>query len=316
MIPKAGDVGVVVGRFQVHRLHAAHQSLIQSVADTHKQVIVVLGVSRTRVTTTNPLDFESRKRLILDSFPDHKITVLYIPDEQSDDVWSRRFDALIENATSPAQAVTLFGGRDSFVSRYRGRYATQVLEPQVYVSGTELRKGISREVRGSEDFRAGVIWAAANGWPVVHPAVDVAVYRYASVQLSEQAPPAQRDWLLVRKETEGGWRLPGGFAQPSDVSWEAAACRELLEETGVEVSEPRYAGSHRVDDWRYRHEENKIVTTLFVAMHKFGGPQPADDVAEARWFPEANLLGGNAGFVMAEHMPLVAKAIAAMGGSK
>ena len=326
MIPKTGDVGVIVGRFQVHRLHEAHVALIRSVLDSHRQLIVVLGLSRARVTTSNPLDFESRKRMILDTFKDDadRISVFYVNDESSDYVWSNRLDGLIEGGTSPAQKIVLYGGRDSFVNRYNGVYKTEILEPQVFASGTELRKGISREVRGTEDFRAGVIWATANGYPRVYPTVDIAVYRgnkqtccehgsdyhyddpiascYAAGCKCKNLVLSPLEWLVVRKSGESGWRFPGGFAQPSDGAWEQSARRELMEETGVEASTFRYAGSLRVDDWRYRNEDDKIVTTLFVAEHMFGGPKPSDDVAEARWAAEANL---DAQSIVAEHLPLL-----------
>lgn len=303
MIPKAGDVGVIVGRFQVHRLHEAHVALIRSVLDSHRQLIVVLGLSRARVTTANPLDFESRKRMILDTFrvDAHRISVFYINDEPSDDVWSARLDGLIEGGVSTAQKVVLYGGRDSFVARYKGAFKTEILEPDVFASGTELRKGISREVRGTEDFRAGVIWATANGYPRVYPTVDIAVYR-GGYKADAEMPASVLEWLVVRKSGESGWRFPGGFAQPSDGTWEQSARRELMEETGVEASVFRYAGSLRVDDWRYRNEDDKIVTTLFVAEYMFGGPKPSDDVAEARWASDVSL---DAQSIVAEHLPLL-----------
>jgi bifunctional NMN adenylyltransferase/nudix hydrolase len=44
-------------------------------------------------------------------------------------------------------------------------------------------------------------------------------------------------------------------------------------------------GSYLVDDWRYRHEIDKIMTTVFVAYYMFGAIQPDDDIEELRWFP-------------------------------
>ncbi len=297
MIPKAGDVGVVVGRFQVHELHAAHVELITSVTKSHKHTIVVLGLSQARGTTLNPLDFEARRQMILAGFP--QATVLYIKDEQDDAVWSRKLDALLEDTVSLAQTVTLYGGRDSFIARYCGRHTTQELEPDAYVSGTELRKTISKSVRGTPDFRAGVIWASANGFPRTFPAVDIAVYRRGTVM----------EWLLVRKPGEALWRFPGGFVQPSDDSYELAAKRELAEETGIEVGEMTYVTSHRVDDWRYRGEADKIMTTLYAAEHTFGAPKPADDVAEAGWVGQLNLFA-----LVPEHRPLLAPLVKWVAG--
>jgi bifunctional NMN adenylyltransferase/nudix hydrolase len=63
------DVGVIVGRFQVPELHDAHKDLIETVCDKHDKVIIFLGLSPLMVTRENPLDFESRKQMILESSP-------------------------------------------------------------------------------------------------------------------------------------------------------------------------------------------------------------------------------------------------------
>lgn len=269
MIPKPSDVGVLVGRWQVHQLHEAHLSLIRSVYDTHPTTIAVIGLSPARLSVRNPLDFEARKQMLLASFP--KLTVLYIKDERSDAVWSAKLDALIEDVVPPHRSVRLYGGRDSFVQHYFGRYPVMELDPPIYVSGTELRKTIHRSVKASEDFRAGVIWATANGYPKVFPTVDIAVRR------------ADGALLLVKKEHEEGWRFPGGFVQPTDVSYEMAARREVQEETGVAIDGLRYVTTQQIDDWRYRNEDDKIVTTLYEATYISGAVQPADDVSKAAW---------------------------------
>lgn len=344
MMPKAGDVGVIVGRFQVHRLHDAHRSLIQSVLDSHHKTIVVLGLAHARGTVSNPLDFEARKAMLFEAFhfAADRLTVLYIVDDRDDVHWSQRLDAIVEATTTPTQKVTMFGGRDSFIARYHGRYPTQVLEPESYVSGTELRRSITRAVRTTEDFRAGVIWASANRYPPTHPTVDVCVFRGGHVEREvclgcgqptelrdcgcpagtgyQRVPPSALEILLVRKPSEQQWRFSGGFYDPTkDQSWEAAGKREVAEETGVEVGDLHYAGSFQVDDWRYRNESEKIVTTLFVGEHVFGGPKPADDVAEARWFtvgPKGeHPLPGEIKFdaVVPEHQPLLRRALVKIG---
>lgn len=311
-MPKTSDVGVIVGRFQVHRLHDAHRALIQQVYDTHRQTLIVLGLSPVRVTARNPLDFEARKQLLLDAFP--KATVFYLRDERDDAEWSRKLDALVRDYLSPSQTVTFYGGRDSFIEHYTGVFPTDVLEPEVYASGTELRKGISKAVKGSEDFRAGVIWASSNGWPRVFPTVDVAIYRIVNpgAQRVDDAgghalsPGEYKEWLLVRKPAETLWRFPGGFVDPTDNGLEAAAKREVYEETGLEVGPLQYVASLRVDDWRYRDEADKIITTLFAAPYVFGAVRPADDVAEAKWF-EFRPAPGKALAVpiVPEHAPLL-----------
>ena len=46
-----------------------------------------------------------------------------------------------------------------------------------------------------------------------------------------------------------------------------------------------YEKSFRVNDWRYRNEDDKIITTLFTTEYVGGDPVGSDDIAEVKWFP-------------------------------
>lgn len=266
------DVGVIIGRFQIHELHKAHKALIEAVRSRHDKVIIFLGLSPLKVTDRNPLDFEARKQMILEQYPE--INVLYIKDVNNDEIWSKRLDEMISDLISPAQTVVLYGGRDSFINHYSGRYPTVEFEQDVWISASEERKGISRKsVKASPDFRAGVVWAASNRFPVCYPTVDIAIFNEDQTKI-----------LLARKPYETGWRFVGGFADPADDSYENSAIREVAEETGLEITPPIYIGSCKIDDWRYRSEADKIKTLLFAARQVFGRPTPMDDIAELRWF--------------------------------
>lgn len=281
------DVGVIVGRFQVAELHEGHKNLIQGVIDDHEKVVIFLGLSPCRVTRQNPLDFESRKQMILDEFPE--VIVLYAKDVPSDDAWSKRLDEQISDVVGPTSTVTLYGGRESFIDHYTGRYQTCEIEQDVYVSGTSERKKVSVKTKASGDFRAGVIWAAYNQYPKAIPTVDVIIW------------DANKRLLMARKPDEALYRFIGGFAQGHE-TYEQSARREVSEEAHIEISDPKYVGSHVVDDWRYRRELDGIVTVLFEATHVFGRPTPDDDICELRWF-HADEISEND--LVVEHRPLL-----------
>lgn len=292
------DVGVIVGRFQVPDLHAAHEELIQHVCDQHDKVIIFLGLSPLMVTQENPLDFESRKQMLLAKFP--QVNVLYIKDQGSDAVWSHRLDEMIEDVTTPAQTVVLYGGRDSFIKHYtpHGKYPTRELVQDTFISGNEIRKAVSRKsVKASADFRAGVVWAAFSRFPTVYTAVDVAIFNEDGDKI-----------LLGRKTHEDKYRLPGGFADPKSVSFEQDARREVMEEMNVEISDPVYLTSMNVDDWRYKREVDKIRSMLFIAKYQSGRPQAGDDLAEVKWVSIANL-GYVMDIIMPTHRPLIEAAL-------
>lgn len=273
------DTAVIVGRFQVHELHSAHKSLIQSVCDEHDKVIVFLGLARNMNTKNNPLDFESRKQMIQAEFPN--VIVAYIKDVDDDVLWSKNLDAQIADLVSPTQSVVLYGSRGSFLELYHGKYPTLELEPESYVSGTDVRNKLARSVKASPDFRAGVIWASANRFPTVFTTVDVAIFDQTYENI-----------LLGRKPDEEKFRLIGGFSDTRDKCFEAAASRELGEETSMYTlggeSDFTYLGSFQIDDWRYRNEVDKITTILY-AVRPIGGPKPGDDICELRWFDLSKL---------------------------
>lgn len=283
------DVGVIIGRFQVPDLHEAHIDLIQSVIDRHPKVIIFLGLSPCKTTYNNPLDFESRKQMILQLFPD--INVLYIKDESSDEVWSKKLDSQIEDLLGANQTAILYGSRDSFISHYYGNFKVIELESDRVVSGTELRREASNKVKASPDFRHGVIWGVNNQYPSCLSTVDVAIVDTVALRV-----------LLARKPGEKLYRFVGGFSSPNSVSYEADAKREACEETSLEVGEPEYVGSTLIDEWRYRNERNKIKTMFFVAKYIFGSPKAQDDISEVRWF-DLKTLGEED--IVVEHRPLL-----------
>jgi len=269
------DTAVIVGRFQVDELHSGHVELIQSVCDEHEKVIIFLGLSPVVNTKNNPLDFEARKQMLLDRFPD--VNVLYIKDVDSDELWSKTLDKQIGDLVSPNHTVVLYGSRGSFIEPYTGKYPTIELEPESYISGTDIRNRLSKSVKASPDFRAGVIWAAANRFPTVFTTVDVAIFNDDYTKI-----------LLGRKETEEKFRLIGGFSDVRDESFEHSAAREMQEETGLStsggVSDFEYLGSFNIDDWRYRGEVDGIRTILYAVRPMTGGARPGDDIYELRWF--------------------------------
>jgi bifunctional NMN adenylyltransferase/nudix hydrolase len=291
-VEQEADVGVVIGRFQTHELTAGHIELLTEVEKRHPKVIVLLGLSPLMVTTRNPLDFESRKQMIAEQFPD--FTILYVKDIPGNDrAWSESLDQIVGDNLTPTQSAMLYGSRDSFVPSYVGRYPTRELEATTYVSASEVRKQLRRKVKPSGDWRAGVVWASANQFPKAITTVDVAVFNDDWTQL-----------LLARKKHEELYRFIGGFSTPESACFEADARREVQEEAQIEITDPQYVGSCRVDDLRYRGEADQIKTLLFKAKLLYGRPSPADDIVECRWF-EWDLIRLDNVSIVPTHRPLM-----------
>jgi bifunctional NMN adenylyltransferase/nudix hydrolase len=209
--------------------------------------------------------------MLLAKYPD--ITVLYLKDTYDDVIWSNCLDRMIKDIIGPNDKPYLYGSRDSFIKYYSGKYECIELEQNVFVSGTDVRKAISKQVKASSDFRTGVIWAVGNQYPKCISTVDICLYKkdnQGNVKI-----------LLGKRDTEPKYRFIGGFVPPGE-TYEQTAIRETKEETDLDIEDPKYLKSFVIDDWRYRKEADKITTSLFLAKAS-SNPKPGDDIDELRW---------------------------------
>ncbi|MBP9668935.1 MAG: NUDIX domain-containing protein [Candidatus Pacebacteria bacterium] len=288
-MPKSKQkLSVVIGRFQVPRLHEGHLHLLEMAARNGHALLVVLGSRRALPTQRNPLSFAMRKAMVLAEYP--HATVLEHFDHPSDSVWSTALDALIQSAF-PGHSPTLFGSRDSFIPHYRGAFKTKLVKEVPHKNGTALREHIAHTEQTSEDFRRGVIHTHTTRLPIPYPAIDVAVLA-----------PVRRQILLGEKKADAGKRrFIGGFFDPSqDESMEHAAKRETREEApSIEVCGFDYIGSRVIDDWRYRDASDKIVSSLFATTYVFGATNAGDDLDALHWVNYADLLD----VLTPEHLP-------------
>lgn len=110
--------------------------------------------------------------------------------------------------------------------------------------------------------------------------------------------------LVVRRGEspyEGRWALPGGFVR-GDEDIEAAAARELTEETGLRTHAPegQDAGAHLEQLATYgdprRDPRMRVVSVAHLALAPdLPSPKAGGDVRSARWAPVDTLFGSGDG---------------------
>ena len=90
--------------------------------------------------------------------------------------------------------------------------------------------------------------------------------------------------LVKRKNPPYGWAIPGGFIDYGECAEDAAA-REIMEETGLEITCPAQFHCYSAPD---RDPRFHTVTVVFTAKSD-GIPSPGDDASEAGLFDKNNL---------------------------
>ncbi|AXN52195.1 NUDIX hydrolase [Mycobacterium marinum] len=81
--------------------------------------------------------------------------------------------------------------------------------------------------------------------------------------------------LVIKRDDNGHWEAPGGVLE-LDESFEAGVRREVLEETGLEVTVERLTGV-------YKNLTHGIVALVYRCRPSGGEPHETEEACEIRW---------------------------------
>lgn len=81
--------------------------------------------------------------------------------------------------------------------------------------------------------------------------------------------------LVIKRDDNGHWEAPGGVLE-LDESFEAGVQREVLEETGLEVTVERLTGV-------YKNLTHGIVALVYRCRPAVGEPHATEEAREIRW---------------------------------
>lgn len=273
------NIGILVGRFQTPELTTGQLKVLNDFLNENYDFKgIILGIPVTKASAYNPLDFDSRRRMIEESFP-KKFQFGYVKDESDDFVWSNQLDYSIDLILKQNKIfshrgeefnIFIHGNKFDVISKYFGKYCTKEIEND-YINSMEFQKEfVGKKVMDNASWRAGACWSANNRYPVAYHTVDCAIFDDLSFRYV---------WM-GKKENENKLRFIGGFVDPNDDSAEFSAIREAEEETGLKCFVKDYISSRKIDDWRYRNEADKIITTFYALVRGDGTPKASDDIKE------------------------------------
>jgi 8-oxo-dGTP diphosphatase len=124
------------------------------------------------------------------------------------------------------------------------------------------------------------------------PACDFTAYAGSVPTASALVEDGGGRVLLARRAVEPGaglWDVPGGYLDEGEHPLHGLA-RELREEAAVEI-EPLELLGIWMDRYGDGPDANATLNLYWRARIESGHPEPADDVAELRWFAADDLPG-------------------------
>lgn len=142
-----------------------------------------------------------------------------------------------------------------------------------------------RAIGGVDDFRTVTAYDPAGeldrllALPILPTSRDESWHAVASVLL------ATADGRVLLARNRRGWGTVGGHVEPEDETLRSAACREVLEEVGLDLAPHSLEPLAIVTDaFEFRPGCQHVDFCFVVVAPEPVAVTPASDVSEAAWF--------------------------------
>jgi len=307
----------LIGRFQP--LHNAHLEIIKRCTALTNQLIIVVGSAHQPRTYKNPFTFEERRQMIRRATAGLDLGIHIEPNVDTiynDQAWAVRVQGIHSKYRVLGTRDGIIGHKKDGSSFYLDMFPqwelinVEKIEP---LGATDIRDlYFKRDV--NMRFIQGVVPRTTYEFlekfkstqdyeQVVREREFIEVYKrqyaslpYPPIFVTADAVVIQSGHvLMIKRRSEPGrglWALPGGFVNANtDKSVEAAAIRELREETGIKVPVPVLRGSivrSRVFDAVDRSARGRTITHAYHIVLPDGElpkVKGGDDAEKARWVP-------------------------------
>ena len=318
---KQYDTLVLIGRFQP--FHTAHLLLAHRATAKCRQLIFICGSANQPRTYKNPFTFAERERMIKYATGGLALSIQVEPNPDTiynDQAWAVRVQALVAKHTKPGDKVGIIGHKKDPSSFYLDMFPqwdfeeVELLEP---LDATDIRTLYFKR-DANMNFIKNVV--PQTTFDFLEQFKDTLEYeqvirerefiiehnkQYAGLKYppifstADAVVICSGHVLMIKRRAEPGkglWALPGGYVNANtDKSVEAAAIRELREETLIKVPAPVLRGSivrSKVFDAIDRSPRGRIIThAFFICLPDGELPKVkgGDDAEKARWVPIAEV---------------------------
>ena len=164
-----------------------------------------------------------------------------------------------------------WAGRLQSIAQNGLHYAENAYDVERYQSIHQIAAEIMEAGSGTDQKKILTVFSAQTGHAT--PKVDVRGVAFKEKKI-----------LLVKEKADGGWTIPGGWADPNETPSEAVS-REVFEESGFRVKPVKLMAVY--DRTLHGHEPPhpfRIYKLFFLCEIRGGEPKPSPETLEVAFF--------------------------------